>query len=185
MKISILNLLAVTTTIGMGVALYTEHARNARREAELKSTHERELAEQESGLAVQHNVEHLLRDNYYLTQKFVHPDNDFASLAQLVNILDHGNFLDKQADLRRSYGEQASIVMAAALLKQLNCFSVDKYFELYEKKMKMLDMDGKDEHFRLGEPASDRRKRLNEFLGRALEVKTEIEIHHGEIVLLR
>lgn len=75
--------------------------------------------------------------------------------------------------------------MAAALLKQLNCISVGNYFELYEKKMKMLDMDGKYEHFRLGESASDRRKRLNEFLGRALEVKTEIEIHHGEIVLLR
>ena len=105
MKISILNLLAVTTTIGMGVALYTEHTRNARREADLKSTHERELAEQESGLAVQHNVEHLLRGNYYLTQKFVHPDNEFASLTRIVNILDHAKFLDKQADLRRSYGE--------------------------------------------------------------------------------
>ena len=154
-------------------------------EAELKSTHERELTEQESGLAVQHNVEHLLRDSYYLTQKFVHPDNDFASLAHIVNVLDHAKFLDKQADLRRSFGEQASIVLAAALLKQLNCVSVDNYFKLYEKKMKMLDMDGKYEHFRLGEPASDRRKRLNEFLGRTLEIKTEIEIHHGETVLLR
>jgi len=29
----------------------------------LKCTHERELAEKESALAVQHNVEHLLRNN--------------------------------------------------------------------------------------------------------------------------
>ena len=36
---------------------------NARLEAELKCTHERELAEKESALAVQHNVEHLLRNN--------------------------------------------------------------------------------------------------------------------------
>tara|TARA_B100002052_G_scaffold95253_1_gene87884 strand:- start:261 stop:545 length:285 start_codon:yes stop_codon:yes gene_type:complete len=69
-----------------------------------------------------------------------------------VNILDHAKFLDKQADLRRGYGEQASIVLAAALLKQLNCVSVDNYFELYEKKMKMLHMDGNYEHFRLGDP---------------------------------
>ena len=185
MKFSILSLLAATTTIGLGVGLYTEHARNARLEGELKSRHEKELAEQKIGLALQYNVEHLLRDNYYFSQNSVRPDIDFASLAHIVNILDNKKFLDNQAELCRSYGDQPSLVMAAALLKQLSCVRVDNYFELFETKLKMLGMEGKYEHFRLGLPDSDKRKGLNEFLGPALELKNDIEIHHGEILLLR
>ena len=180
-----LSLLAMTTAIGLAIALYCENARNARFEAELKATHERELAEQEIGLAVQYNIKHLLRNNYYRTQKSIHPDYEFASLAHVVNILDKADFLDQQADLRRKYGEHPSIAMAAALLKQLNCDSVDNYFELYQQKMKMLDMGGQFEQFRLGNPASERRKRLREFIDRALGAKEGIEIRHGEIVPLR
>ncbi len=185
MKFSILSLLAVTTTIGLGIALYAEHGRHARLEDALGARHKKELAEQEVGLAVKYNVEHLVRNNYYRVQKSIRPDYEIAGLALVVNIFDNADYLDRQTDLRSSYGEKPSIAMAAGLLKQLNCNSRDNYFELYQQKMEMVDMAAQYEHFRLGEPTSDRRKRLNEFLDRALEKTDQIELRYGEIITIR
>jgi hypothetical protein len=173
MKFSILSILAVTTIAGLTIALYVEHSRNERVESELRLRHEEELQNQKIGLAVRHVVANLLQNYRYRDTKSIRPDYDFSALAMVVNIFDNAEFLNGDNDLRREYGKTPSIAMAADLLKQLDCDSVDDCFERYRKKIEKLGQLGEGDPFKLGDKNSDRRKQLSQFIQQAVDQNRE------------
>ncbi len=175
MKFSILSILSVTTIAGLGIALYAEHSRNEQRESKLRSKHQEELQQQKDGLAVRYSVTNLLRNYRFRKERSVRPDYDASALGLIVSTFDNAEFLDRDNELRTKYGKNPAITIAAELLKQLDCHSVENYFERYRKKMKMLGMVGMDEFFKLGVDDSDRRKHLSAFIRHAIGENEEID----------
>ena len=166
MKFSILSIFSATAFIGLGIALYVEHARNAELESTLITRHREELENLRIGLTVRHSIEHLLQSYDDLKQPInFQRDHDFAALIHVVNSLDFAEFLDRDPDLYAEYGENASLKLATALLTELKCESADDFFARFRQKMKGLDMEGEG----IGIENSARRNRLTDFIQLALE----------------
>ena len=168
MKYSILSILSLTTIVGLGIALYVQHSENERHESSLIIQHRVELQQQKDGLAVLYSVENLLENYEYRNRRSIRRDYDASALGLIVSTFQNAEFFDRDDELRAKYGDTPAIAIAAKLLMYLDCRSVEKYFELYRKKMEMLGMTGEDEHFGLGADDSDERKQLTEFIRRAM-----------------
>ncbi|MEL7500643.1 MAG: hypothetical protein AAFN77_23825 [Planctomycetota bacterium] len=169
MKYSILSILTLTTIFGLGIALYVQHSENKRRESSAKSKHREELQQQKEGLSALYTVENLLENYRYRNQRSVRPDYDASALSLIVSTFQNSEFLNRDHELRAKYGDTPATAIAAKLLMQLDCGSVEKYFELYRKKIEMFGMTGEEEYFGLGADDSDRRKQLTEFIQHAID----------------
>jgi len=168
MKFSLLSILCLTVITGLGIALYVQRLENERRESTLKIEHREELQQQKDGLAVIYSAENLLQYYMYRNQRSVRPDYDIAALGLIVSTFQNAEYLDRDNELRAKYGWTPAVAIAAELLQQLDCQSVEKYFELYREKIEMLGMTGEEEHFGLGADDSDKRKQLTVFIRHAI-----------------